>query len=84
MRVLLYTLEFIPFAGGIATFCCELAMGLSRLGHDVTIVAPRVGQVDEDKLPFSVAWIPDHPIRVVRMGLSLLKLHQTVARTKPG
>ena len=83
MRVLIYTLEFIPFAGGIATFCYELAMGLSRLGHDVTIVAPRVGEVEEDKLPFSVAWIPDHPIRVVRMGRSLLRLRETVVRTKP-
>ena len=58
-------------------------MGLSRLGHDVTVVAPRVGHVEEDKLPFSVAWIPDHPSRLVRMGLSLRRLRQTVARTKP-
>ena len=24
MKILVYTLEFIPFAGGIATFCYEL------------------------------------------------------------
>ena len=83
MRILVYTLEFIPFAGGIATFCYELAVGLSRLGQKVTVVAPRVGQVDESVLPFSVRWIPAHRSRIARMVLSLWSLHRAVAEVEP-
>ena len=83
MKILIYTLEFIPFAGGIATFCYELASGLSRLGHEVTVVAPRSGHVDEDDLPFCIRWIPERRNRLTRMVLSLRCLHRTVSDVQP-
>ena len=84
MKILIYTLEFVPFAGGIATFCYELAVGLSRLGHHVTVVAPRVGELDhEDVFPFTVKRITDHRNRFIRMGLATKMIWQAVANVRP-
>ena len=46
MRIVLYSHEFLPFAGGIATYCYELSCGLSSSGHEVTVIAPKTGPVD--------------------------------------
>ena len=37
MRVLLLTTNFHPVVGGAESYCRELAIGLARLGHDVTV-----------------------------------------------
>lgn len=40
MKILLYTHEFPPFAGGAGIYTSNLAKGLSELGHNVTVLAP--------------------------------------------
>ena len=52
MRIVLYSHEFLPFAGGIATYCYELSCGLSSSGHEVTVIAPKTGPVDLSGHPF--------------------------------
>lgn len=84
MRILVYTLEFVPFAGGIATYCFELAVGLCRLGHHVTVVAPKIGQVDhKDMFPFTVRRIADHRSRFIRMGLAIREVRRAAAEVRP-
>ena len=67
MRVLLFTYEFLPFSGGIATYCYELASALCQLKHQVTIVALKTGEVDTLPFPFAIKWIDATP----RSGLKI-------------
>ncbi len=69
MKILLYTHEFVPYAGGVATRSYELAMGLSELGQDVIVLAPKYSNNDiilDEKMPF----------KVVRANLSIGSLMQ--------
>ena len=57
MKILIYTHEFIPWAGGVATYNYELAKGLSELDQDVVVLAPRHSNEDvilDKKMPFKV------------------------------
>jgi len=57
MKILIYTHEFIPWAGGVATYNYELAKGLSQLGQDVIVLAPKYSNDDiilDQKMPFKV------------------------------
>jgi len=54
-RILILTHEFLPFRGGIATYCAEIALAASALGHKVTVVAPDYGKdnsKEDSKRPF--------------------------------
>ena len=75
MRVVIFTLEFLPYSGGIATYCYELACGLTRLNDDVTIVAPKIGHVEKERLPFRVEWIVGGRAKPALMlrGIQLLR-----------
>lgn len=46
MKLLIYTHEFPPFLGGLATTSYKLARGFSRAGMDVTVLAPGYGVDD--------------------------------------
>ena len=76
MRILIYTHEFLPWGGGVATYNYELASGLSELGHEVVVLAPYYSDKDsvsDKELPFSV----------VRMSLpigSVMQLDRNVSR----
>ena len=48
MKILIYTHEFPPFLGGLATTSSKLAVGISNSGHDVTVLAP--GYSPNDKI----------------------------------
>lgn len=41
MKILIYTHEFPPFLGGLATTSHKLATGISEAGLEVTVLAPR-------------------------------------------
>ena len=41
MKILIYTNEFAPWSGGVATYTLELAQGLTDRGHDVLVLAPK-------------------------------------------
>jgi len=41
IKILIYTHEFAPWSGGIATYNLELAHGLKDKGHDVLVLAPK-------------------------------------------
>jgi len=63
MRILLYTHEFPPFAGGAGVYTDNLAIGLSALGHKVIVLAPKYREedtFDRDK---------KQPYKVIRMSL---------------
>ncbi len=48
MKVLIYTHEFPPFPGGLATESQKLATGFSKAGLDVTVLAPRYSKQDKE------------------------------------
>jgi glycosyltransferase involved in cell wall biosynthesis len=61
LNILLLTSEFAPAMGGIGTYAREIAAAASRLGADVTVMAPDYAQQtdDEDRsLPFDVVRFP--------------------------
>jgi phosphatidyl-myo-inositol dimannoside synthase len=43
-RILILTHEFLPFRGGIATYCAEMASAAASIGHSVTVIAPDYGK----------------------------------------
>jgi phosphatidylinositol alpha-1,6-mannosyltransferase len=56
-RILILTHEFLPFKGGIATYCHEIARAAVHAGHDVTIIAPDYDQdnaADDARAPYNV------------------------------
>ena len=83
MRILIYTHEFLPFAGGIATYCYELACGLCLGRHEVTVVAPKKGEVDLGSRLFRIEWIKAHHMRTVQMLRGLKSLRSVVKDFKP-
>ncbi len=77
MKILIYTFEFIPHAGGVATYNYELAKGLSELGQDVIVLAPKYS--DED-----VILDKQMPFNIVRMNFSILnamRLNRNIIRS---
>src|SRR3989337_2223883 len=61
MKVLIYTHEFPPFLGGLATTSFKLGKGISEAGLEVTVLAPQYSSQDMDLDKYS-------NFRVVRMG----------------
>lgn len=60
-RLLIPTFEFPPYAGGVGTFCVELAKSLAARGFAVTILAPDYGKAhhpDDATYPFQVERFP--------------------------
>lgn len=83
MRILLYSHEFLPFPGGVATYCYELASGLSLSGHDVTVLARRNGPVDLSTESFAVDWITPDDNPVAMMLTSAHQFFRVVRRFRP-
>jgi glycosyltransferase involved in cell wall biosynthesis len=61
MKVLIYTHEFPPFLGGLATTSYKIGNGISQAGLDVTVLAPLYSAQD-NRLDNSLNF------RVIRMG----------------
>jgi phosphatidylinositol alpha-1,6-mannosyltransferase len=62
VNILLYTLEFPPFAGGAGIYTANLAAGLSELGYDVAVLAP---VYNEDYAAMDIK----QSYHIIRMGL---------------
>ena len=61
MKLLIYTHEFPPFLGGLATTSHKLAKGISESGIDVVVLAPSYSSKDKE--------VDENlPCRVVRVG----------------
>ena len=57
MKILLFTSEFQPVNGGIATYARELALAATKLGAKITVYAPDYGvatYADDRRLPYEV------------------------------
>lgn len=83
MRITIYTHEFLPFSGGIATYCDELASGLRTIGNDVSVVAPlpiNPGLVD---VPYRVDWIKGARFRTVEMLQGVMTLLRASRNFRP-
>ncbi len=61
MKVLIYTHEFPPFLGGLATTSLKLGKGIREAGLEVTVLAPQYSSQDRDLDKY-------FNFRVVRMG----------------
>ena len=49
MKILLFSHEFPPMVGGAGSYTYDLAMGLSKNGHAVSILAGKSNHVEDDK-----------------------------------
>lgn len=83
MKILLYSHEFLPFAGGIATYCYELACGLSETGHEVTVIARKTRPWALHRERFRVEWIEPHDLPAVLMLRAMRRFYSVVVRVKP-
>lgn len=83
MKIAIYTFEFLPFKGGIATYCHELAYGMSAQGHTVTVVAPRSGRFNEGEVPYDIEWIGESRGRLELMIKGAMTLRKVVADQVP-
>lgn len=84
MKVLIYTHEFPPFQGGLATTSYKIASGFAEAGIDTTVLAPRYSKEDapaDGNLDFTVtrmgALTRNHgapsPIKEIAGWISLLR-----------
>ena len=83
MKIVIYTFEFLPFNGGIATYCHELARGLSSLGHSVAVVAPTLKEGTVAVTPYEVVWIPESHSRIFLMVKGIRVLRDTARKVRP-
>ncbi|MCG8651495.1 MAG: hypothetical protein MI861_16760, partial [Pirellulales bacterium] len=92
MKILLYTHEFPPFLGGLATTSHKLAKGFSESGVNTVVLAPSYGGRDRDidsslnssvyRIPaLGSKWIKFFPLLGTLLGLVYLTL--TALREKP-
>lgn len=83
MNVLIYTFEFLPFRGGIATYCHELSLGLRSLGHKVAVVAPTPAKGTLTEIPYEVIWIPRARSRTALMVSGIRALRGAIRNIRP-
>ncbi|PZQ44604.1 MAG: hypothetical protein DI551_09800 [Micavibrio aeruginosavorus] len=60
-RILIFSWEFLPFHGGIATYCAEMAQAAAEAGNQVTVVCPDYHQdnsSEDSKKPYKVHRFP--------------------------
>lgn len=84
--ILLFTPEFPPFAGGVATYCDRLARSIVNQHQPVVIVAPRYGQYDADldrTSPFPTIRYPESRLYGLRHLQRVAALVQAVRRHRP-
>jgi phosphatidylinositol alpha-1,6-mannosyltransferase len=78
MRILIYTHEFAPWSGGIATYNSELASGLATQGHDILVLAPRYSggnDVEQKKEKYRIRRpFPDEGFKPYKLVVSTLSL----------
>ncbi len=60
MNICLLTLEWPPYPGGIGTYMFNLAIGLQRFGHNVTVIT-------NDKNPSPVSGVKIIPVPTAKM-----------------
>lgn len=87
MKIIVYTHEFLPWSGGIATYNAELAYGLAEVGADVLVLAPQYGREkwDQQGDPIYEMWrpYPDSGLRVLRLIRSAASILWTWIRYHP-
>lgn len=84
--ILLFTHEFPSFAGGVATYCDQVARHLTAAGRSVVVVAPLNGPADNDldnKSPFPVLRYRSSPLFFLRHARRLAALIREVRRHRP-
>lgn len=92
MKILIYTHEFPPFLGGLATTSYKIAKGLSESGLEPVVLAPSYGGSDRDvdgslgakvhRIPsLGGQWIKYVPFLATLLGLFYLTL--IVQKEKP-
>ncbi|KAB2877965.1 glycosyltransferase family 4 protein [bacterium] len=56
MKVLIVAMKFFPASGGSASYAYNMAIGLHRLGYDITVMAPTYSHrtMDDRLFPFKV------------------------------
>jgi len=50
VRILIFTLEFPPFAGGAGTYSHDLAKGFAKIGHGVTVLTRNYKGMGEEQI----------------------------------
>ena len=92
MKLLIYTHEFPPFLGGLATTSFKLANGIGREGFETTVLAPGYSLADketDDALPCKVVRIPGLGSRWIKLVpffeiiIGWVYLMLTLVRVKP-
>lgn len=92
MKLLIYTHEFPPFLGGLATTSYKLAKGIAEFESDVVILAPGYSSKDktvDETLPCRVIRVPGlgnkvlKKIPLLEMILGWIYLLKTILSEKP-
>lgn len=87
MKVLILAMKYIPASGGSASYAYNMAIGLHRLGHRITVMAPTYSHrtMDDRTFPFEVkrlVWSGPH-FGMFRLLFAALHLGFVYMRLKP-
>lgn len=83
LKIAIFTSEFVPYPGGIATYTNELASAAKELGHDPTVYAPKL--TTEKEVPAAFKVIRDQPAKYKHADVPGMAIRDalTLMRTKP-
>ncbi len=85
MKILIPTVDYPPIEGGIGTVALQLAREAAAMGHEVTVVAPRLGKNYSDGFDAAV-FDASEPVRILRFGgywLGWFRLFPLLLKTWP-
>ncbi len=87
MKVMILAMKFLPASGGSASYAYNMAIGLHRLGHDITLMAPTYSHrtMEDHVFPFKVRrlfWSGPH-FGMFRLLFAALHIMAVYIRIKP-
>ena len=85
MKILIATPDFPLWDGGISTVSFEVAMGLHRIGHDISVLTPLQNPSDinfDSTLPFKIFRIKNIKDHYLKTYYHIMKMNQLIKKYK--
>jgi len=85
MKILIATPDFPLWEGGISTVSFEVAMGLHRIGHDISVLTPLQNPSDinfDSTLPFKIFRIKNIKDHYLKTYYHIMKMNQLIKKYK--
>ncbi len=83
LKIAIFTSEFVPYPGGIATYTYEFAAAAKGLGHEPIVYAPNISPADEVPAAFKVVRNQPRQYRHIDVPGMTVRSALAVLQTRP-